>query len=316
MPRSGTKLLRDLLNQHELISIPDVESHFIPAMVNEFGETLKITTQKEKESFFNFFASTSFYFNNVNKGRLLTKHDFISQCDFSSWNTLFRFIAIHYSKNKNLPEVIWGDKTPRYLRSVKLLKRIFPRAKFIHIIRDPRDYCLSLRKTWNKNIYRAAENWNTVMGKAMEYPAALGSDYIEVSYEQLTLQPEQVLTKICDFLGIRFTQEMLTVKQSHEFHGDAKSSREIILNSKKYLNQLTDQEVEKIESLSLPALTHFGYELLHQVSPSKLSVNAGLLYKVNDIWHMYRFYIREFGVARATSYFLKLKKNNAGQADN
>ena len=37
MPPSGTKLLRDILNNHSKVSIPDSETHFIPAFIRTFG---------------------------------------------------------------------------------------------------------------------------------------------------------------------------------------------------------------------------------------------------------------------------------------
>ena len=63
-----------------------------------------------------------------------------------------------YAENKHAQ--IWGDKTPGYLSHIPLLKRLYPQAKFIHIIRDVRDYCLSIHKAWNKNILRAAQRWS------------------------------------------------------------------------------------------------------------------------------------------------------------
>jgi hypothetical protein len=37
MSWSGTKLLRDLLNQHPQIGIPPSESRFLPAVIERFG---------------------------------------------------------------------------------------------------------------------------------------------------------------------------------------------------------------------------------------------------------------------------------------
>lgn len=310
MPRSGTKLLRDLLNQHPDISIPDVESHFITGMVKNFGEQLNLKTKEEKGRFFDEFKASAFYFNNVNKGRQLSKEDFIAHCDFTDWDSVFRFIVIHFSKKENRHEIIWGDKTPRYLKSLVLIKRVFPKARFIHIIRDPRDYSLSQRKIWNKNIFRAADNWNSVMSSAMAYKDLFGDAYTEVHYEDLTQNPEKVLTGICNFLGITFTPDMLTVKKSHEFHGDAKGSKQIMLNSKKYLNELTEQEVKRIESLTHPTLLHFGYELVHDVKPSQLPKSEAIYYRITDLWNTYRFYIRDYGIVKASSYLVKLIKNN------
>jgi len=310
MPRSGTKLLRDLMNRHPLISIPDVESHFIPYLVSMFGETLSITTRQQQEDFFRAFSSTTFYFNNIKKGRMLTMDEFIAQCDFTDWNSVFRFIALYFSKKNYDSPVIWGDKTPGYLAHSPMLKKIFPAARFVHIIRDPRDYCLSERSIWNKNIYRSAIKWKKIMGQARKFPALFGNDYLEVHYESLTENPEQTLSVICRFLGIDFVPEMLTISQSTEFYGKGRGSKEVIKNSKKYLGELTDREVSKVESLIHPVMGYFGYELLHAVNPRELSRPEALFYRLSDAWNMYRFHVREKGLIKGTSYTFKLRNNN------
>ena len=37
----------------------------------------------------------------------------------------------------------WGDKTPLYMQHLPLLERLFPSARFVHLIRDGRDAALS-----------------------------------------------------------------------------------------------------------------------------------------------------------------------------
>ncbi|NIQ52190.1 MAG: sulfotransferase, partial [Gammaproteobacteria bacterium] len=40
----------------------------------------------------------------------------------------------------------WGDKSPGYLTKLPLLRRMFPEAKFVNIIRDGRDVFLSVKR--------------------------------------------------------------------------------------------------------------------------------------------------------------------------
>ena len=37
----------------------------------------------------------------------------------------------------------WGDKTPLYMQHLDLLERLFPDARYVHLIRDGRDAALS-----------------------------------------------------------------------------------------------------------------------------------------------------------------------------
>ncbi|MDP1558114.1 MAG: sulfotransferase [Nitrosomonas sp.] len=50
----------------------------------------------------------------------------------------------------------WGEKSPMNLQHITALAKVFPNAQFIHIIRDVRDYCLSINKAWGKDMPRAA----------------------------------------------------------------------------------------------------------------------------------------------------------------
>ncbi len=40
----------------------------------------------------------------------------------------------------------WGEKTPEYALGMQQIQRMWPDAKFIHVIRDGRDVALSLKK--------------------------------------------------------------------------------------------------------------------------------------------------------------------------
>jgi len=314
MPRSGTKLLRDLMNQNPLVSIPDVETNFIPFLVNKFGIKLSLSTVEEKREFYKEFSKTTFYFSSVRKGRLIGMEEFITGCDFTSWTTVFRYIAISYSKKNFGHNVVWGDKTPGYLKVLPLLKEIFPGARFIHIIRDPRDYCVSVRKIWNKNIYRAAFRWFKIMKQAQKYDHLFGKDYLKVSYEDLTSDAQPVLTSICSFLGIDFTDEMLSVKKSHEFYGDAKGSTKIISNSGKFSRELSDAEIKKIEQLTVPVISEYGYVPVHRVNHESLTSYEDMFYRIQDILMTYRFHIKDKGLVKGTVYTLKLRNNNLESA--
>ena len=108
----------------------------------------------------------------------------------------------------------WGDKTPIYTSYINLLHRIFPQAKFVHIIRDGRDVALSTLDKWGAkefhvDIYYAARIWMRRIRQAQEAGARLGAQlYYEMRYEQLVQQPEQELQKLCAFLDEEYMPQM------------------------------------------------------------------------------------------------------------
>jgi hypothetical protein len=110
-------------------------------------------------------------------------------------------------------KTLYGDKTPGYVNHLDLLARLFPEAKFIHIIRDGRDVALAYveRPEWGpRTIAEAAMYWRSRVERGRESGARLGADrYYEVRYESLIADAEGTVRGLCDFLGLEFYPAML-----------------------------------------------------------------------------------------------------------
>lgn len=114
----------------------------------------------------------------------------------------------------------WGDKTPGYATEVARLHRVFPDAKFLHLIRDGRDVVTSLRRTgWHgERSWTIAQYWADSVASARRDGGALPEgQYHEVMYEELVLDTEPVLRGACEFLEEAFHPEMLSF---HEAAGE------------------------------------------------------------------------------------------------
>ena len=74
----------------------------------------------------------------------------------------------------NVPEGgIWGDKSPSHLHHIESIRAIYPSTKFIHLIRDARDYVL-----FGKGFERkaaAAQRWNDAILLAKAEGERLGT---------------------------------------------------------------------------------------------------------------------------------------------
>jgi len=106
----------------------------------------------------------------------------------------------------------WGDKTPAYVREIERIHSMFPQAQFIHIIRDARDVCISLRNVgWHgPKLRHMARYWRDVVISGIEAGKALGQEvYLEVPYEKLVTNTEDTLKQICSFLGEPFDANIL-----------------------------------------------------------------------------------------------------------
>ncbi len=113
----------------------------------------------------------------------------------------------------------WGDKTPGYTTEIERLHSVLPNAQFLHVIRDGRDVCLSLRKTgWQgDSSWQIARYWGSAVGAACTVGRTLPRDlYLEVSYEALVLDTERELRRVCEYLGESFAAEMLSFHETAE----------------------------------------------------------------------------------------------------
>jgi Sulfotransferase family len=206
--RSGTTLLRLMLDAHPQMAIPP-ETHFVPELIDALPEEPTvdralsvITSQREWEDFG--------FTEDELRARLealprLTPRAVIR--DF------FAAYGARYGKHR------WGDKTPKYVLSMRQIQSSIPEARFVHLIRDGRDVALS---RWDQRsrrglegppAERVAEQWEKKILRARKHAPRL-DHYIEVRYEDLVLDTEPVLRRVCEFVELDFDPAMLRYHES------------------------------------------------------------------------------------------------------
>ncbi|MEM9660860.1 MAG: sulfotransferase [Planctomycetota bacterium] len=129
-------------------------------------------------------------------------------------STLARYIA---SEPPNPKLKIVGDKTPMHTLAVEPLAGLFPRAKFIHIIRDPRDATISQWLFWAKDNdprpfeefveYSITQVWPLNVQTARTAGQKLAGRFAEVRYEDLIAEPEAQVTRLLEFLAVDASPE-------------------------------------------------------------------------------------------------------------
>jgi len=198
-PRSGTTLLRFMLDAHPEMAIPP-ETGFVP-LAGGLG----------RQDFFD--RLTHFPPGAPNWSDFgLDASDFragLDQIDpftcSQGLRTLYRLYAAKHDKPR------YGEKTPGYGEHIATIENLLPEAHFIHIIRDGRDVALSLRPLWfspGRDMATLARYWRNLVEQGRA-GGALAKSYLEVRYEDLILTPEATLAGICAFLKLDFRPEML-----------------------------------------------------------------------------------------------------------
>jgi len=180
-----------------------------------------------------------------------------------------------YGRKKGKPLV--GNRTPAYVQRVASLHAFWPRARFVHLIRDGREVCLSVL-TWTHALRSAgryatwAEDpvtttalwWKRKVGLARQRGQALGPElYYEIRYENLVSRPAEECSRLCAFLGMPYDEAMLRFHEGRTRADpglDAKEAwRPITPGLRDWRSQMPSADVERFEAAAGDLLNEIGY---------------------------------------------------------
>ncbi|MET0326625.1 MAG: sulfotransferase, partial [Ilumatobacteraceae bacterium] len=106
----------------------------------------------------------------------------------------------------------YADKTPSHVLHLRRLARTFPESKFVHVVRDGRDVAMSYRSVaWGpSSVEEAALRWRRSVRRGRIDGRHLGADrYCEVRYEELVADPRTVMLELCRFLELPWDEAVL-----------------------------------------------------------------------------------------------------------
>lgn len=306
MPRSGTKLLRGLLNQHTNIAILTRETEFLPFWHKHWHLRWNaLSTPKDFSNFYNDAMKLPFFAKAKADSQLIFEDEWYQLCKVYGFNLqgVFESLVRHSTGTTYAEHIIWGDKSPSYINCIDLILKYFPKAKIIHIIRDVRDYCLSINKAWHKNMYRAATKWADSVHQAHVLHTRWPDRICEITYEDILTSPEYILQKICQFLSITYEHQMTNLSYATENIGDAKGKTGIVShNLNKYKTQMPSKIQCRIESLALNTMLEIGYFPELCSTQKKMHSIALKYYLIKDGICLIQSFIHEFGVYRSLVY--------------
>lgn len=306
MPRSGTKLLRELLNMHPSIGIPEIETNFLPTWKKKWENYGDLSDPKNFNKFYNSTIKNSYFMYKKDNNELIKENIWYNNCYNFNVQGIFEALIRHDTKIEFGSNKIWGDKSPLYLQHLNLLKRLFPNSKIIHIIRDVRDYCLSIKNAWGKNMIRAAQRWSNDIQYAQKIGNEYPGEYIEIKYEELVMEPIKILKKICDFIDIEFTERMIKLNKPAENLGAAKNVNYIKKNNiMKYRQYMSANTKKKIEEITYDVLKNNGYEVEYSGELKKISNIKMIFYKILDWINLLRFDFAQRGIKKGFIWNMK-----------
>ena len=219
LPKSGTTWLMRVLDGHPKIYCSG-ESHFSDELAPLLQHSVDVYNKNIVRR--NIHQTHYPHFTNEN-----LEHMFVTAIGllFSNW-----------VGDSNVQCI--GDKTPDHTEAMPLLARLFPKSKFIHIIRDGRDMAVSAwfhslrdHPTTFKQRFPELRDflgvsgkiWVSVLQKARSFGQAYPDRYFEVRYEDLHRDPNSIVQQLLEFLGVDSASAM--VDQCREAASFEKLSR-------------------------------------------------------------------------------------------
>lgn len=278
MPRSGTKLLRALLCQHESIRVLEAETEFLPSMASWVDVHGPPRSELQFQRLYETLRAAPYFSYRRRRDPAFDWRAWRSHCDgrYDVAGLFEGFACYELGMTMNTNDghgrsavldgsppgnqvdgaseragSIWADKSPAYIRHVPLLFEHFPQARIVHIIRDVRDQCASSRRAWGKDVRRSAVRWASDVLRAHRHCETRRHCCMEIRFEELLCDTDTQMRRLCDFLGVEFSGTLSQLQQPVERLGNAAGRSTIMCgNFHTYHESLTPREIEAIESLA------------------------------------------------------------------
>jgi Sulfotransferase family len=183
----------------------------------------------------------------------------------------------------------WGDKTPLYMRHVPQLERLFPDAQYVHLVRDGRDAALSflavpgglMTEGWGhpRDAVGFARMWRTEVEDARSLGRRTGEErFLEVRYEALVADPYGTVRDVCAFAGLPFDPAMLAYAENVDVSSRPHQQRlrqPPTAGVRDWRAEMSPADVEAFEAIAGDLLAGLGYDVSSGGPPS-LSARSGL----------------------------------------
>jgi len=200
-PRSGTSFLYHLLLSAGGFAEFRTQMNVFDVLEPIFGD-LSVPQNKTK-MMRDWLQSKAFAVSGLQSEDIKAK--VLSECKGAS--DFLRIVMDEVARKQGVDR--WIDSTPTNIPHLLRIKKDFPDALIVHIIRDGRDVALSLDKRgwsrplpWDrgKGLLAAGLYWEWIVRKGQELGSMLQPDYLEARYERLVCEPAETLQRVAVFL--------------------------------------------------------------------------------------------------------------------
>jgi len=298
--RSGTKLLYHTLLSAGGFAVYHAESNAFNLIGLRFGDLSR--RENRRALLDHWLRSKLFYRSGLTREEIEPKilEDCRNAGDFL--RILMETIARKQGVNR------WAECTPLHLLYLPLIRKLFPDALIVHIIRDGRDVTVSLDRIgwikplrWDKKrkLLAPAIFWRWIVGKGRRYGRAMGGNYMEVHYEDVVEKPSETLARIgafiehdLDYDRIQQNAQGSMVDPNSSFRGDGQEKESNPVGRWKAV--LSPDEIAQVESLIADQLQETGYVLVTPPEQRRRSLPVSLMGFLYPIYFDVKLWLKTY----------------------
>jgi hypothetical protein len=264
-PRSGTTLLQVMLHSHPRVAIPPETRFLLPAYRERlrFGDLCK---EANRRALGDFIVRTKGHrFADLRLDRDATVREIVE--GKPTLGSAVGIVLRAYAQRFGRPR--WGDKRPAYYNYIDVVMRLFPDAKIVHVVRDPRDCVASLKRMpwWRTDSYHSVAAWAQSIDNTDRAMRAWPGTVTRVHYERLVADPEPELKRLCAELGEDYDPAMgeperladVAVPGRKHWHSNTRVGP-TTKRVGRWKDDLEPWEASLCESVLRERMARFGYE--------------------------------------------------------
>jgi len=266
--RSGSNLLRVILDQSDEIASPHpahVLVTFVP-LLDLYGDLDETAYKKLINDVVSYVEANPVEWEGVQIDRDWIFDNSENYSLFEINKLVYEQVAMHKQSK------YWCCKSMANVHYSNELDAHSPDLKYVYLYRDGRDVAVSFKKAivGEKHIYHLASQWKYDQDACIKLAQTIEEDrFFSLNYETLITQPEATIKKLCNFLDIAYSENMLNFYTSKESKITAAAGemwqnleKPIISNNTgKYLKELSHDEIEIFELINQDVLQKLNYQL-------------------------------------------------------
>jgi len=265
--RSGTKMLYHTLLSAGGFAVYHAESNAFNLIGLRFGNLANIENRRALLD--HWLRSKLFYRSGLTREEI--EPQILNHCRNGA--DFLRILMETIARKQGVER--WAESTPLHLLYLPQIKKLFPNALVIHIIRDGRDVTASLHRIgwirplpWDRAraFLVPAIYWRWMVNKGRRHGKSLGADYMEVHYEDVVQNPRETLARIGKFIEHDLDYDRIQQvalgsvnNPNSSFRGDGKETEAATIG--RWKRMFTPAEVRDLESSIGNLLVDTGYAL-------------------------------------------------------